>query len=229
MSDSHEGLVSEQQVVEYLRLHPDFFQSHLDLLEKMHVPHPSGEAISLISKQLEVFRARHQEQETQLTALIEIARDNDAAFNRMHELTLAMLEARSLEDAVANLGEVLAECFLTDFVAIKIIKDYQQSPISNLFVSPDDSNLKYFANELNTNKPKCGRPTFVQSCFLFGDVAPEVKSCAIIPMAFTEMEGLLAIGSRDESRFHYSMGGLFLTQMSEVIGTRLIALMQQLD
>jgi uncharacterized protein YigA (DUF484 family) len=48
-------------------------------------------------------------------------------------------------------------------------------------------------------------------------------------MAFTEMEGLLAIGSRDESRFHYSMGGLFLTQMSEVIGTRLIALMQQLD
>jgi uncharacterized protein YigA (DUF484 family) len=64
---------------------------------------------------------------------------------------------------------------------------------------------------------------------LFGDVAPEVKSCAIIPMAFTEMEGLLAIGSRDESRFHYSMGGLFLTQMSEVIGTRLIALMQQLD
>ena len=106
MSDRYEGLVSEQQVVDYLRLHPDFFQNHLDLLENMHVPHPSGDAISLISKQLEVFRARHQEQETQLTALIEIARDNDAAFNRMHELTLAMLEARSLEDAVANLGAV---------------------------------------------------------------------------------------------------------------------------
>jgi hypothetical protein len=45
-------------------------------------------------------------------------------------------------------------------------------------------------------------------------------------MTFTRLEGLLAIGSRDESRFHYSMGSLFLTQMSEIIGTRLISLLQ---
>jgi uncharacterized protein YigA (DUF484 family) len=61
---------------------------------------------------------------------------------------------------------------------------------------------------------------------LFGDAAAEVRSSAIIPMTFTRLEGLLAIGSRDESRFHYSMGSLFLTQMSEIIGTRLISLLQ---
>ena len=221
--------VSEQQVVEYLSRNPDFFKNHLDLLEKMHIPHPSGNAVSLISKQLEVFRTKHQEQENQLAALIDIARDNDAAFNRMHELTLAMLEARSLEDVVANLAEVLHDCFQTDFVAIKIIQDSEDSPISNLFVGAEDTGLKYFTEELHFNKPKCGRPSFPQACFLFGDAAPEVRSAAIIPMVFTQMEGLLAIGSRDEARFHYSMGGLFLTQMSEVVGTRLIALLQQWD
>lgn len=228
MSDEQLAGLTEVQVKNYLQQHPEFFQNHLDLLEKMHIPHPSGSAISLISKQLEIFRVRHQEQENQLTALIDIARENDASFNRMHELTLAMLEANSLEDAIANLSEVLAECFFTDFVAIKIIKDQADSPISNLFVASDDANLKHFANELATNQPKCGRPTLAQARFLFGDVATDVRSCAIIPMVFTQLDGLLAIGSRDESRFHYSMGSVFLNQMSEIIGTRLISLLQQL-
>lgn len=224
MSEQYQ--VSEEQVVEFLKDNPEFFRDHLGLLEHMQIPHPSGNAVSLIAKQLELFRSRHQEQESQLAALIDIARENDAAFNRMHELTLAMLEANSMEEAVGNLSEVLAECFLTDFVAIKIIKEVASSPISNLFVSPNDVGLKHFATELTGNQPRCGRPSLAQARFLFGDAAAEVRSAAIIPMTFTRLEGLLAIGSRDESRFHYSMGSLFLTQMSEIIGTRLISLLQ---
>jgi uncharacterized protein YigA (DUF484 family) len=224
MTEQNNAASTAELVTDYLRKNPDFFANNLDLLELMHIPHPSGHAVSLISKQLELFRTKHHEQENQLTALIEIARENDASFNRMHELTLAMLEANSIEDAIANLSEVLAECFLTDFVAIKIFKHYENSPISNVFVSPNESNLKHFSTELTTNQPKCGRPTLAQARFLFGDNAADVHSCAIIPMSFTQLEGLIAIGSRDETRFHYSMGTLFLTQMSEVIGTRLISL-----
>lgn len=229
MSDQQQTQLDDDQVAAYLQLHPDFFQDHLDLLERMHIPHPSGNAISLISKQLEIFRAKHQEQENQLNALIDIARENDAAFNRMHELTLAMLEANSLEDAIANLSEVLAECFLTDFVAVKIIMPISESPISNLFVEPNAPGLQHFSNILQENQPKCGRPTLAQAQFLFGEAANEVKSCAILPMVFTQLDGLLAIGSRDEGRFHYSMGSLFLTQMSEIIGTRFISLLRHLE
>lgn len=229
MSEQQQTPLDDDQVAAYLQLHPDFFQDHLDLLERMHIPHPSGNAVSLIAKQLELFRAKHQEQENQLNALIDIARENDAAFNRMHELTLAMLEANSLEEAIANLSEVLAECFLTDFVAVKIIMPASESPISNLFVAPNEPDLQHFANILQENQPKCGRPTLAQAQFLFGDAANEVKSCAILPMVFTQLDGLLAIGSRDEGRFHYSMGSLFLTQMSEIIGTRLISLLRHLE
>jgi uncharacterized protein YigA (DUF484 family) len=225
MSEEQQLTVNEAEVDAYLRQHPEFFKHHLDLLEKMHIPHPSGSAISLISKQLEIFRVKHQEQESQLTALIDIARENDAAFNRMHELTLAMLEANSLEEAVANLDEVLADCFATDFVSIKIMHDDEDAPIAGLFVKPTDSGWKYFDNELGGKQARCGRPTLAQARFLFGDVAADVRSCAIIPMIFTRLEGLIAIGSRDETRFHYSMGSLFLTQMSEVIGTRFISLL----
>jgi uncharacterized protein YigA (DUF484 family) len=213
------------QVAQYLQQHPEFFSDHLHLLEKMRIPHPCGNAVSLIAKQLELYRNRHQEQENQLKALIEIARDNDTSISRMHKLTLALLDASTLEEAIANLEMVLSDYFLTDFVAVRIIKHRPDASIANLFIAPGSADLNPFTKELAANRPKCGRPTLAQAKVLFGDAAPDVKSCAIIPMVFTELEGIVAIGSREESRFHYSMGNLFLTQMSEIIGTRLISLL----
>ncbi|MDD5460284.1 MAG: DUF484 family protein [Methylococcales bacterium] len=219
--------LSASQVEDYLQQHPEFFHEHLNLLEQMRIPHPTGPAISLISKQLELFRSRHQEMENQLTALIEIARDNDCSFIRMHKLTLAMLEASTLEQAIANLDMVLADYFLTDFVAVRIIKHCPDSAIANLFIEPGSKNLQPFLKELAGNQPKCGRPTLDQAKVLFGESAVDVKSCAIIPMIFPELDGILAIGSREEGRFHYTMGNLFLTQMGEIIGTRLTSLLRQ--
>lgn len=214
------------QVEEYLREHPEFFNEHLHLLEHMRIPHPSGNAVSLISKQLELFRSRHQELESQLTELIEIARENDTSYVRIHKLTLALLDAKTIEEAVVNLETVLSEYFLTDFVALRIIKPIPDMTIANLHIEPGSDELKPFSKELASNQPTCGKPTLTQAKILFGDASLEVQSYAIIPMLFTEMEGFLAIGSREEGRFHYSMGSLFLTQISEIVGTRLIALLQ---
>ena len=48
-------------------------------------------------------------------------------------------------------------------------------------------------------------------------------------MSFTKLDGVLAIGSRNVDRFQQSMGHLFLIQMSEIIGTRFIALLNKTD
>lgn len=220
--------INSKQVEEYLHQHPEFFHEHLGLLENMSIPHPSGNAVSLISKQLELFRGRYHELENQLSSLVEIAKDNDTSSSRMHELTLALMESKTIEEMITNLDKVFAECFLTDFSAIRIIKDdIDDSPAGNIFVNSDDKSLKHFEKELSSNQSKCGRPTLAQAKFLFGNnIATEVKSCAIIPMSFTGLEGIIAIGSRDETRFHCSMGSLFLTQISEIIATRLITLLE---
>ena len=215
------------QVEQYLQQHPEFFNEHLNLLEHMIIPHPSGNAVSLISKQLEIYRSKHQELETQLTALIEVARENDTSSVRMHKLALALLDSATLEELISNLELVLTEYFLTDFAAVRIIKHTIDTTIENLFIEPGSKNLEPFIKELSSNQPKCGRPTLAQATVLFGESAFQVKSCAIIPMNFTELEGILAIGSREEDRFHHSMGHLFLTQMSEIVGTRLISLLHQ--
>jgi uncharacterized protein YigA (DUF484 family) len=224
MNDKVTTELTEEQIELYLRQHPNFFHNHLELLEQISIPHPSGSAVSLISKQLEIFRNRHHEQEKQLTALIEIARDNDTSFNRLHELTLSMLDADSLESVIANLDRVIKEAFLTDFVSLKIFMENAESPIANLFVCPENPALKHFESLLEKNLPTCGHPTLDQAEFLFDENALDVKSCAFIPLLFPEFKGVFAIGSRQKDRFHYSMGNLFLTQMGEIVGTRLVSL-----
>ncbi|MDD5228251.1 MAG: DUF484 family protein [Methylococcales bacterium] len=219
--------ITAMQVADYLQTHTDFFHSHVELLEKLSIPHATGGAVSLISKQLELFRSRYQDMENQLTELIDIARDNDTAVNRMHKLNLALHDAMTLEEAVTNLNIVLTEYFLTDFVAIRLIQTTPDSNLDGLFIAPDSKDLKPFENEFRSGVPSCGKPTPSQARVLFGFQANDIKSCAIVPMLFTGLEGILAIGSRDENRFHASMGHLFLIQMSEVIATRLITLLQQ--
>ncbi|MSS75654.1 MAG: DUF484 family protein [Methyloglobulus sp.] len=226
MNGQEKPNLTPAQVEQYLRDHPEFFSEHLHLLEQMRIPHPSGNAVSLISKQLEIFRSRHQELESQLTELIEIARENDTSYVRMHKLTLAMLDSKTVGEVVENLEIVLSEYFITDFVAIRIIKNNPDATLSKLFIAPDDDDLKPFSKELFSCDPTCGKPTLTQAKILFGDSSLEVQSYAIMPMMFTQMEGFLAVGSREGGRFHYSMGSLFLTQMSEIVGTRLIALLQ---
>lgn len=220
--------VEASDVEIFLQDNPDFFNEHLGLLEKISIPHPSGNVISLVSKQLELFRNRHHEMENELNVLIDIARNNDDSANKMHELTLAVLEADTLDVAIENLDEVLKECFLTDFFAIKIITEKElETAMPNIFVKAENEGLTHFVKELTSNHSSCGRPTLAQAEFLFGSNALEVQSCAIIPMAFLEIEGIIAIGSRNADRFSRDMGRLFLTQISEIVGTRFISLLKR--
>jgi len=226
MSDPQNTLTSNQ-VADYLRAHPAFFNDHLDLLEELSIPHPSGVAVSLISKQLEMLRNRNQEIEAQLASLIEIAKSNDTSFDRMHKLTLALLETSTLEEAVASLEVVLSDYFMTDFIAVRIITSKPDAALPHLFLAPDSAELEQFLAILAADQPKCGRPTLAQAKVLFGAAALEVQSAAIIPMKFADMSGILAIGSRSTDRFHYSMGSFFLTHMSEIISARFLSLLSQ--
>jgi len=225
--NKQENALTSDRVADYLRANPNFFHDHLDLLEDLSIPHPSGNAVSLISKQLEILRNRNQEVEDKLTSLIEIAKSNDTSFNRMHKLTLALLETSTLEEAVASLEGVLSDYFMTDFVAVRIITSNPDAALPHLFLEPDSTELEQFLPILAADQPKCGRPPLVQAKVLFGAAALEVQSAAIIPMKFADISGVLAIGSRSSDRFHYSMGSFFLTHMSEIISARFLSLLSE--
>ncbi|CAG1021474.1 hypothetical protein DOJK_01018 [Patescibacteria group bacterium] len=218
--------LTAREVAEFLEQQPDFFEHHLELLEKLTIPHPSGAAVSLLSKQVELLRDKHREQENRLADLVSIARSNDAMFVKLHELTLTLLDYDRIEDLMSVLAEDLNEYFSTDFVEVRLIQPCPDKKLARWFIEPSSETVKPFLKELGVMQPRCARPTLAQAKVLFGDHALEVNSCAMIPMMIGNYSGLLAIASREAGRFHYSMGQLFLTQLGELVSARLHSLLR---
>ena len=50
--------ISESEVVKYLSENPDFFLKNPDSLENLDIKHESGEAVSLIDKQVEIIKKK---------------------------------------------------------------------------------------------------------------------------------------------------------------------------
>lgn len=212
----------------YLRTHPDFFHQHLDLLETLRVPHPCGDAVSLVLRQLDVFRDKNRRLQVQLNDILQIARDNDSLARRIHQLTLSLLDAASVDDALGGLRWLLYECFQADFIAVRLLEPVIDSPIADLCIPPDCAEATHFEQVLASGKAECGRPNDLQAQLLFGGEAHEVLSYALVPLQHAGLKGLLAIGSRSASRFEAGMGHLFLNQMGDIVAARLVALLKAL-
>lgn len=213
------------EVAGYLHRHPGFFADHLELLETMTVPHPSGVAVSLVSRQLDLLRAKNQRLLKQLDGLVQIARDNDALNQRIHQLTLALLDANSVADVLASLDWGLHQYFQADYVAVRLLAPRLDHPVRNLFVPEHSAETDWCEEIFARDKPACGKPDPEHAAFLFGEDAKLVASHAVVALRHAGVRGLFAIGSRDPERFRADMGFLYLGQMSEILAARLAALL----
>jgi uncharacterized protein YigA (DUF484 family) len=92
--------LSAEQVEQYLREHPEFFNDHLPLVASLRIPHAAGPAVSLIERQVTVLRDQNQQYKRKLMDLVQVGRDNDALHRNLHQLTLALMRAGSLGDVI---------------------------------------------------------------------------------------------------------------------------------
>lgn len=226
LQERHDAIAAA--VADYLRVHPDFFHHRLDLLESLHIPHPCGEAVSLVTRQLDILRERNRKLQLQINDIVQIARENDALAQRIHRLTLTLLDASSLDDALAGLRWLLHDCFDADFVAVRLLEPQIDCTIADLCMPPDTPGFERFWSTVESGRPECGRTDAEHAYSLFGSNAKEVESQAVVPLQHAGFQGLLAIGSRDPNRFGADLGYQFLTQMGEIIAARLAALIVRL-
>jgi len=207
--------INENQIAEYLKTHPDFFQRHIELLEHLKVPHVEGTAVSLIERQVSLLREQKNTLDDQLKNLIHAARNNEQIVTRMQRFTLEMLHSDTLDDVVASCQNLLRSDFNADYAVIKLIGKNKDN--GSYFIKPNDTAIKHFAHLFEKNKPVCGRITTNQSTFVFGDHHKSIQSSVLIPLQNTKNLGIIALGSKDESRFHPDMGTLFLSYLGELV------------
>ena len=227
--DADQAHLAEDQVVEHLTAHPEFFERHPGVLARLRLPHQRGTAaVSLVERQMLVLRERHAALEQQLHALIENGRANDAIADRLHRLTLRLLRARDAEAVLAAVEVSLRE----DFGAsrwVTLLTDPAYAALAGQpgthvrYVPRGSPDLKVFETFFESARPRSGQIREAQREFLFGTEGRHLGSAALVPLGERASLGLLAIASHDTERFVPTMSTDFLVRIGEIVTEALAA------
>jgi uncharacterized protein len=214
---SNSGDTTSRSVIEFLRQNPDFFVHHDELLSVLRIPHASGQAVSLVERQVHVLRDQLDSCSAKLKELVAIARENEILADRMHTLTLALMDTGSFDETITVLQDELFDHFQADAVELRLFSSGElDNP--NDFASEERRfavvKLKEF---LDNEKPVCGILDRHQLDYIFGPLAESIRSTAIVPIQSNDTCGILAIGSRSAERFSPDKGTLFLRRLGDLV------------
>ncbi len=191
------------------------------LLADLSLPHESGEAISLIERQVGVLRERNMDMRHRLGKLLENARENDKLFDKTKRLVLSLLESQDLGDAIDALRYSFDHDFNIHFTQVLLYGDSARVPSSEARIVPIHEARIHIGHLLRSNKASCGQMDNDIVDYIFPGKADEIGSVATVPLIHGNSFGLLAIANRDPQYYRSSMGTLFLGYIAEVLNRTL--------
>jgi len=224
-----ETVLDAGAVLQYLKTNPDFFNQHEDLLTSLKIPHPTGEAVSLIEKQVSVLRSRSSSLENSLRDFIAVARENEQLQNRLHRLVQDIISTSQLAGMVELVEQYLLSNFNADQVRMVVFEpsaddENSDQPSPSHFISRTDKRLAVFENHFRGRETVCGDPVTAELDVLFKKQLDSVASTAVIPLQHGRRLGLVMMISNDPERFASGKGVIFLNQLGEVLSRRVHAM-----
>lgn len=200
-----------QGIANYLLANPDFFDEFPELLMRLRVPHASGQAVSLVERQMQALRDKLEQVEQEKAELIAIARDNVAVGERIQDLTLALIGADTFDELIMALQDMLYDYFEVEAVELRLLCHAELEQMAA------DPAQKRIADIFHGGEPVSGRFAQAMMAVLFGPQAASVQSSALVPLHNSASYGILIIGSQNPERFTPDKGTLFLGYLAQVL------------
>jgi uncharacterized protein YigA (DUF484 family) len=215
-------------VADYLLRNPQFFHEHSSLLLELSIPHESGRAISLLERQVALFRERQEHLQDQFHEFLGNAHANDNLFEKTRHMILALLKCSS----VAAVRELVEANFNSEFnaSASALVLVNENGSFDGALVSIATSAVRAALGELyHKQSTYCGPLNQVQSELLFPQHQAPLVSAAIVPLKLDDATRaalgnslpLLLIASADREHFNSSLDTLFLDFLGEVLSAHL--------
>ena len=214
------GAISDSQVEAYLRSHPGFLSEHPSILSALTPPAlRTGEEvldmqrfmIERLRREVETLRGNHSD-------LVDRSRDNMLSQASIHSAVVRVMEARTFEHFLEIVTGEFRELLAVD-VATLCFEAADQAgqgvPAEGVQTLPPGG----VAELLGAGRDVVLRGTVRRKASLFGGRAGSVRADALIRLevARAAPPGLLALGSKDEERFHPTQGTELLRFLGDVL------------
>ena len=213
----HKTNSKEKIVREFLRDNPTFLDENTDILECLVLPHNSGNAVSLVERQVGVLRDRNKEMRARLDNMLQTAHDNDLLFEKTKRLVLNLLEAKNLSALIEAVYDSLGKDYGIEFYGLTLLGDEKKLPRTMARVSSMEKANERIGTLLGANRAVCGILREDEMTFLFGERGRNVGSVAAVPLRYDNLYGILAVGNSDPNFYKSSMGTLFLSYIAEIL------------
>ena len=214
--------LSADQVASYLKQHPDFFINRDSLLAGITLPHESGQAISLLERQVKILRERSIESRHTLNQLLETAKYNDQLFNVTRALILALL----MEDEVAQITSATEANLCTqpgiDACSVILFQADHLRNVEHTRLESAEFLQENFPTLLRDRRTLCKAVSKDTAAFLFPHRSSSIRSVALCPIGRERMLGVLAIGNKSQDYFNEDLDTLFLDFIGEVLESIII-------
>jgi hypothetical protein len=210
--------LTPEEVANYLKENPIFFEDYAELLSQIRVPSPhGGQAIPLADRQVQGLREKTRALEGKLSELIQFGEENDIISERVHRLGIALLASRTLPTFLHELYFNLREDFAVPHSALRVWRGAGEAPE----FAPVSAELREYAAALDA--PFCGPNANFEAVSWFGEAAPHIRSIAFMPLReLDETFGMLVLASEDLLRFYPEMGTLYLKRLGEMVSAGLL-------
>lgn len=226
-SQKKSSLPSEDDVARYLRNHPGFFLANEDILAELKLSHQTGKAVSLLERQVELLRERNMDMRNRLSNLLDNAQRNEQIFELSKALILSLLEAKRAEELSNLLCRGLVNDFeAVDYACLILFADPSKLGSNQLRIESPENAQAHIGGLLRSRKAVCGVLRAEELRFLFGKHAEHIGSAALIPIKAGNLDGVIAVASKNPEHFRSSMGTLFLDYIGEVVNRCLPKLMR---
>lgn len=216
--------LTDAQVSEFLRENPDFLKRFPQLLTVMYPPErefedvdpAGGEVVDLQDAMLSRVRSELGKMHDQCGDLIDAGRANMQSQTRIHAAVLALLKARSLDHLIEILTIDLAGLLHVDAAAL-CLEGGTVAPSTNQGVRVVPAGT--IERLVDVSRVVTLRENTEGDRRIYGEAAGLVRSEALLRLAVREDApiALLALGSRDPSRFHPGQGSELLVFLASIM------------
>lgn len=201
----------DEDVAQYLKDHPQFFDTYAEMLSEIAIPHPyGGRTVSLSERQMLTLREKNKGLEKKLHEMLAFAQENDVLQNKVQQFTLALFGAYDLMTLQDIVARNLYDIFAVPHIALHVWKGL-----------PPSAEVLAFADE--HKQPVCTHHAVHETLSWFGEAAEHLRSFAYLPLRANDQSiGLLVLASEDAQRFYPEMGTVFLQRIGETVSSALL-------